>query len=105
MARVPANQAFEILPTARRRERHVASGGSKLRPPFVFCQGQQFFTEMAIPGWTSDVFGSLAVVLLQGILATGLVLFIILGDRGRRMFLPVRDCPDYLDKSFVVFEK
>lgn len=67
--------------------------------------GIKFFTSMAIPGWTSDVFGSLSVILLQGVLATGLVLFIILGDRGQKMFLPARDCLDYIDDRFVLLAR
>lgn len=69
--------------------------------------GLKFFmpATIIIPGWASDVFGSLVVILLQGLLATALVLFITLGNRAQKMFLPARDYPDYLDDRITLLAK
>ncbi|MGE3805100.1 MAG: glycosyl transferase [Gemmataceae bacterium] len=48
-------------------------------------------TEMAIPGWATNAFGLLLIVLFQAIISSVLFIFIILGNRQGANFLPVRD--------------
>jgi len=48
-------------------------------------------TELAIPGWATNAFGLLVVILFQAIMSSVLFIFIILGNRQGALFLPVRD--------------
>ena len=48
-------------------------------------------TDMAIPGWATNAFGLLVIILFQAIMSSVLFIFIILGNRQGALFLPVRD--------------
>lgn len=56
----------------------------------------RFGTEMAIPGWASDVAGSLAVIAAQSLVVSVVVLFVILSSRAQRSFIPAKHHTDYI---------
>ena len=62
----------------------------------MMVTGIRVFTDWAIPGWASDVAGSLAVILAQSLLVPVFVLFIILNGRNQPMFIPARGYTDYI---------
>ncbi|MGE0723417.1 MAG: glycosyltransferase [Alphaproteobacteria bacterium] len=51
----------------------------------------RLLTDYAIPGWASDVMGSLAVMLLLGLVLAGLALFQLMTLRTMRTFVPAAD--------------
>jgi len=65
--------------------------------------GIRLFTDLALPGWTSLSLGVLLVVLLQTVLFAFSLTFTILNRRSAGGFLPVRDCPWFVEKKFTVF--
>lgn len=48
-------------------------------------------TDLAIPGWATNAFGLLLIILFQAIMGSVLFIFIILSNRQGAHFLPVRD--------------
>lgn len=67
--------------------------------PLVFIR---LFTDMAIAGWTSMIFGILLVLTTQA-LATALILsFITLGNRQMTTFSPAKDYSDYIHLVYEV---
>jgi polyisoprenyl-phosphate glycosyltransferase len=48
-------------------------------------------SEIAIPGWATNAFGLLLVIIIQAIMSSVLFIFIILSNRQGANFLPVRD--------------
>jgi hypothetical protein len=56
-------------------------------------------TDMAIPGWATNAFGLLVVVLFQAITSSVMFIFIILGNRLGANFLPVRDYSYFVLKT------
>jgi hypothetical protein len=65
--------------------------------------GIRLFTDLAFPGWTSLSLGVLLVVLLQTVLFAFSLTFTILNRRSAGGFLPVRDCPWFVDEKITVF--
>ena len=56
----------------------------------------RMFTDLAIPGWATNAFGILAVILLNLlVLAVAFVLF-VLQSRNIAGFLPLRDWTDHV---------
>ncbi len=53
-------------------------------------------TQLAIPGWASDVVGSLMIIFIQSLMLSIFVLFIILANRSHRMFIPAKHYSDYI---------
>lgn len=62
----------------------------------------RFITELAIPGWASDVVGSLAIILIQCLMVSVFILFIILANRSHRMFIPAKHYTDYIIELEVI---
>ena len=56
----------------------------------------RFGTTLAIPGWTSFVVGILVVILLQAVMLSFLLIFMITSNRIGASFLPLRDCPYFV---------
>jgi glycosyltransferase involved in cell wall biosynthesis len=58
--------------------------------------GIRFTTDLAIPGWASNVFGALAILLLQSSVFAILLLFIALKNRAIPMSLPAQRYREFL---------
>jgi hypothetical protein len=56
----------------------------------------RFFTDLAIPGWATSAFGLLLVLLVQGLLSSLVIVFLILQARSNMAFLPLRDYGFYI---------
>ncbi len=54
------------------------------------------FTDMAIPGWASNVVGSMTIILIQALVISIFVLFIVLANRSQRGFVAARHYRDYV---------
>ncbi len=67
--------------------------------------GIRLFTDLALPGWTSLSLGVLVIVLLQTVLFAFSLTFTILNRRSSRGFLPVRDCPVFVDRQISVYSR
>lgn len=65
----------------------------------------RFFTELAIPGWASDVVGSLSVIFIQFLIVSIFVLFIILSNRAQRTFIPAKHYSDFIFKREIIFQR
>jgi glycosyltransferase involved in cell wall biosynthesis len=61
--------------------------------------GIRLLTNLAIPGWASDVAGSLMVLFLLSLLFASVSMFQLLSLRGIRMFIPVVDCWGFLSSA------
>lgn len=48
----------------------------------------RFFTDLAIPGWATNVVGMAAIILLQGLTLSATSAFMILSNRSNLHFLP-----------------
>jgi polyisoprenyl-phosphate glycosyltransferase len=56
-------------------------------------------TDMAIPGWATNAFGLLLIILFQAITSSVLFIFIVLNNRLGARFLPVRDYSYFVLKT------
>lgn len=56
----------------------------------------RLFTDLAIPGWATTMVGWLVVVLIQCLVVSVFVLFIVLASRSQRSFIPARHFDDYV---------
>lgn len=56
----------------------------------------RLFSEMAIPGWASTVFGSLSIVLLQSLLFAVISAFLLLSARSTKPVIPMIDAPNFI---------
>ncbi|MBO6701444.1 MAG: glycosyltransferase [Pseudomonadales bacterium] len=56
----------------------------------------RLFTDFAIPGWASDVVGSMAIILFQSLVLSVFLLFIVLSNRSQRGFVAARHYEDYV---------
>jgi len=65
----------------------------------------RFFTDLAIPGWASDVVGSLIIILIQCLVISIFVLFIILANRSQRTFIPAKHYSDFVSKLDVIYQR
>jgi hypothetical protein len=59
----------------------------------------RFFTQMAIPGWTSTVAGLLLVLLFQAAAFAAFFAFLVLHARSQPAFIPLRDYDYFVDHS------
>ena len=57
------------------------------------------FTDLAIPGWATNVAGILLVVILQALLMAVAFVFLILQSRNQTAFLPIRDYGYFVDRE------
>lgn len=65
----------------------------------------RLLTDLAIPGWTTYMAGTLLVILFQAIMFSIIFSFIILGDRQGSTFLPLRDYRYFVDGVRTVYPK
>lgn len=56
----------------------------------------RLFTELAIPGWASTVFGSLSIVLMQSIIFAAVSAFLLLNSRSAKPVIPMVDAPHFV---------
>lgn len=56
----------------------------------------RLFTTLAIPGWASDVVGSMAIILVQCLVVSVFLLFVILSNRSQRGFIAAQHYRDYV---------
>lgn len=56
----------------------------------------KLFTDLAIPGWASAVFGSLSIVLLQSIIFAIISAFLLLSARSAKPVIPIIDAPQFV---------
>ncbi|MGH6990798.1 MAG: hypothetical protein ACREE3_12955, partial [Stellaceae bacterium] len=58
--------------------------------------GIQLFTDLAVPGWTTTVFGSLGIVLVQSLIFSVISAFLLLNSRSVKPIIPAIDAPDFI---------
>jgi len=56
----------------------------------------RLLTTLAIPGWASNVFGTLSIILLQALIFAGIALFQLLSFRSFKTVIPAIDGPSYI---------
>lgn len=59
----------------------------------------RLFTELAIPGWASSVFGSLSMVFLQSLILAVISAFLLLSARSSKPVIPMIDAPQFIASS------
>lgn len=58
--------------------------------------GIRFGTDLAIPGWASDVAGSLLILLVQSAMISIVVIFLLLNNKSQQLVIPNRHYVDYI---------
>lgn len=62
----------------------------------------RFLTDLAIPGWTTTVFGDLAILLVQVLVVIVATTFVVLSSRSHRPMIPFIDAPSFVvDREMV----
>lgn len=56
----------------------------------------RLLTDTAIPGWASNVVGSMSIILVQSVIVSVLLLFIMLSNRSQRGFVAARHYQEYV---------
>ena len=76
----------------------IMSGGLGLLTVIasIVVTGIRLFTDLAIPGWTSDVVGNLAVIFLQTLFFFLLSMFLLLHSRSIPARTTAQVAPDYI---------
>ena len=62
-------------------------------------------TNLAIPGWATYVTGLLVLLLTQLVVLSLIFTFVALYSRGQSSFVPIRDCPIYINRVLTVFSR
>jgi len=65
----------------------------------------RFYTDLAIPGWASNVAGSLFVIVILSIILSIFILFVVLANRSQITIIPAIDSERYVQKIQSVFKK
>lgn len=65
----------------------------------------RLFTTLAIPGWASNVFGTLSIILLQALIFAGIALFQLLSFRSFKTVIPAIDGPSYIKPAGIRSER
>ncbi len=65
----------------------------------------RLFTTLAIAGWATYVTGLLLILLMQLISMSFIFAFITLNSRSRPSFLPIRDCPYFIDETTTIYSR
>jgi hypothetical protein len=65
--------------------------------------GIRLFTDLAIPGWATNVSIGLLIILLQSLLISLFLVFLILTARSQRLFVPQTDSAVYVSRREKVF--
>jgi glycosyltransferase involved in cell wall biosynthesis len=62
----------------------------------------RFLTDLAIPGWTSTVFGDLVILLVQALVMIVATTFVVLSSRSHRPMIPLVDASSFVvDRELV----
>jgi glycosyltransferase involved in cell wall biosynthesis len=56
----------------------------------------RFFSDLAIPGWASNVVGALSIVVLQSLISAVISAFILLSGRSTKPVIPAIDGPQFI---------
>jgi hypothetical protein len=64
----------------------------------------KFFTDLAIPGWATNLTGILGIVLLNLLLLTMFSAILLLNSRDRLSFLPLRDWQYFVENSRTIYD-
>jgi hypothetical protein len=64
----------------------------------------KFFTQLAIPGWATNLTGILSIVLLNLLLLGTFSVILLLNSRDRLSFLPLRDWQYFVDNSRTIHD-
>jgi glycosyltransferase involved in cell wall biosynthesis len=56
----------------------------------------RFFSDLAIPGWASNVVGALSIVVLQSLISAVISAFILLSGRSTKPVIPAIDAPQFI---------
>ena len=56
----------------------------------------RFSTNWAIPGWSTNLFAFILVLMFQVVIICLLFTFAVLASRGGQTFIPIRDCPNFV---------
>jgi polyisoprenyl-phosphate glycosyltransferase len=67
--------------------------------------GVRLFTNEAIPGWTSNVAGTLVTLLVHAVVSSVIGVFVILSQRTARPILPAVDAKDFVEMIRTVIGK
>ena len=59
----------------------------------------KLFTNLAIPGWTSNVTGVLTLAILQAIIIIMVSAFMVLNSRSTKLFIPAKDSKDFIAET------
>jgi hypothetical protein len=65
--------------------------------------GIRFFTDLAIPGWATNVSIGLLIILMQSFLISLFLIFLILTARSQKLFVPQADSAPYVSRLERVF--
>lgn len=57
---------------------------------------ERFLTKLAIPGWASNVFGSLAIILLESLVFATIAVFMLLNARSNKPVIPALDAMQFV---------
>ena len=63
-----------------------------------------FFTDLAIPGWATNLTGILGIVLLNLLLLATFSVLLMLNSRDRLSFLPLRDWQYFVENSRIIHD-
>jgi len=64
----------------------------------------KFFTDLAIPGWATNLTGILGIVLLNLLLLATFSVLLMLNSRDRLSFLPLRDWQYFVENSRIIHD-
>jgi hypothetical protein len=64
----------------------------------------KFFTDLAIPGWATNLTGILSIVLLNLLLLATFSVILLLNSRDRLSFLPLRDWQYFVENSRIIHD-
>lgn len=56
----------------------------------------KYFTDLAIPGWTSTIFSSMLIILLQGFLFSLFTVLLFISSHSQRKYIPALYYKDYI---------
>lgn len=59
--------------------------------------GIRLCTKLAIPGWATFTVGLIAILLAQVLAVSFSLVFFVISNRSRALFVPSRDCPVFID--------
>lgn len=64
---------------------------------FVVAIGIRLWTILAIPGWAIYTVGVIVILLTQILAVSFSLVFFVISNRSRAVFVPARDCPVFMD--------